>query len=68
MSRRSVAGMLKPERSIASRLVCPFRSRAIVELENFALRHQLQALRRHPPGRLRPFTFDLSLLIIPSAP
>jgi hypothetical protein len=36
-----------------------FRSRAAVELENLALRHQLRVLRRQRPGRLRLFTFDL---------
>src|SRR5271170_874612 len=35
------------------------RSRAAVELENLALRHQLRVLRRQRPGRLRLFTFDL---------
>jgi hypothetical protein len=57
MGRRSVAGMFALVRSIVSRLVCRFRSRA-VELENLALRHQLQVLRRQRPGRLRLFTFD----------
>src|SRR5277367_3016260 len=45
-------------RSIVSRLVCRFRSRAAVELENLALRHQLHVLRRQRPGRLRLFTLD----------
>src|SRR5271157_3759696 len=45
-------------RSIVSRLVCRFRSRAVVELENLALRHQLHVLRRQRPGRLRLFTLD----------
>jgi hypothetical protein len=35
-----------------------FRSRAVVELENLALRHQLQVLRRQRPGRLRLLTID----------
>src|SRR5271163_423128 len=50
--------MLKLVRSIVSRLVCRFRSRAVVELENLALRHQLHVLRRQRPGRLRLFTLD----------
>src|ERR1019366_1482565 len=37
MGRRSLAGMDKLKRSIVSRLVCRFRSRAVVELENLAL-------------------------------
>ncbi|HWY68172.1 MAG TPA: hypothetical protein VNX88_05875 [Terriglobales bacterium] len=44
--RRSVTGMLKLERSIVSMLASRLRSRAVVELENLALRHQLHVLRR----------------------
>jgi transposase InsO family protein len=51
-------------RSIVSRLVCRFRSRAAVELENLALRHQLHVLRRQRPGRLRLFTFDRLLWVL----
>jgi hypothetical protein len=61
--RRSVAGMLKLERALVSRLVCRFRSRAVVELENLALRHQLHVLRRQRPGRLRLFSIDRLLWI-----
>ena len=61
--RRNIAGMLKLERSIISRLVCRFRSRAVVELENLALRHQLHVLRRQRPGRLPLFTFDRLLWV-----
>src|SRR5271168_925767 len=50
--------MFKFKRSIVSRLAHRFRSRAVVELENLALRHQLRVLRRQRPGRLRLFTFD----------
>src|SRR5271163_2741088 len=50
--------MLKLVRSIVARLVRLFRSRAVVELENLALRHQLHVLRRQRPGRLRLFTLD----------
>ena len=64
MARRSVAGMLKFERSIVSWIVCRFRSRAVVELENLALRHQLHVLRRQRRGRIRLFTFDRMLWVL----
>jgi transposase InsO family protein len=64
MGRRSLAGMDKLKRSIVSRLACRFRSRAVVELENLALRHQLHVLRRQRPGRLRLFTFDRLLWVV----
>ena len=56
--------MLKLKRSIVSRLGHRFRSRAVVELENLALRHQLHVLRRQRPGRLRLFTFDRLLWVL----
>jgi transposase InsO family protein len=56
--------MLKLKRSIVSRLAHRFRSRAVVELENLALRHQLHVLRRQRPGRLRLFTFDRLLWVL----
>src|SRR5271163_150937 len=56
--------MLKLVRSIVARLVRLFRSRAVVELENLALRHQLHVLRRQRPGRLRLFTFDRLLWVL----
>jgi hypothetical protein len=40
MGSRSVAGMLTLLRFIGSVLVPRFRSRAVLELENIALRHQ----------------------------
>ena len=61
--RRSIAGMLTLVRSIVSGLVCLFRSRASVELENLALRHQLHVLRRQRPGRPRVFAIDRLLWI-----
>src|ERR1022692_3556097 len=64
MGRRSVAGMLKLERSIVSMLARRFRSRAVVELENLALRHQLQVLRRQRPDRLRLFAIDRLLWVL----
>src|ERR1019366_7913995 len=50
-------------RSIVSRLVGRFRSRAVVELENLTLRHQLHVLRRQRPGRLRLFAIDRLLWV-----
>jgi hypothetical protein len=61
MGSHSVAGMLKLERSIVSMLARRFRSRAVVELENLALRHQLHVLRRQRPGRPRLFGRPLAL-------
>src|ERR1700674_3324838 len=40
-----------------------FRSRAELELEVIALRHQLAVLRRQRPGRTRLFTLDRLLWI-----
>jgi|SRR5208282_3101154 len=51
-------------RSIVSRLVGRFRSRAVVELENLALRHQLRVLRRQRPDRLRLFAIDRLLWVL----
>jgi len=51
-------------RSIVSRLVGRFRSRAVVELENLALRHQLHVLRRQRPGRPRLFAIDRLLWVL----
>ena len=62
--RRSVAGMLKLKRSIVSRLAYRFSSRAVVELENLALRHQLHVLRRQRLGRLRLFAIDRLLWVL----
>jgi putative transposase len=50
--------MLKLVRSIVSMVARRFRSRAVVELENLALRHQLQVLRRQRPGRIRLLAID----------
>src|SRR5229473_6273554 len=64
MGSHSIAGMLKLERSIVSMLARRFRSRAVVELENLALRHQLHVLRRQRPGRLRLFAIDRLLWVL----
>src|SRR5713226_5337413 len=73
MGSRSVAGMLTLLRFIGSVLLRRFRSRAVLELENLALRHQLHVLRRRRPGRPRPFTIDspalgLALPIVAALP
>ena len=56
-------GMLKHARSIVAVLARRFRSRAVLELENLALRHQLHVLRRQRPGRPRLFKIDRSLWV-----
>ena len=58
MGRRSVAGMLKLVHAVISAVARRFRSRAVVELENLALRPQLQVLRRQRPGRPRLFALE----------
>ena len=50
--------MLKLVRSIVSVIARRFRSRAVLELENLALCHQLHVLRRQRPGRPQLFTID----------
>jgi putative transposase len=55
--------MLKHVRFIVAAIARRFRSRAILELENLALRHQLHVLRRKRPGRPRLFTIDRLLWI-----
>ena len=55
--------MLKLARSIVSVLARRFRSRATLELENLALRHQLRVLRRQRPGRPWLFAVDRLLWI-----
>src|SRR6202162_2102736 len=55
--------MLTLVRSIVSRFGCRFRSRAVVELENLGLPHQLHVLRRQRPGRPRLFAIDRLLWV-----
>ena len=50
-------------RWIVSMVARRLRSRAAVELENLALRHQLHVLRRQRPGRPRLFAIDRLLWI-----
>ena len=64
MGSRIVAGMLTLLRFIVSVLVRQFRSRAVLELENLALRHQLQVLRRQRAGRPRLFAIDRLLWVL----
>jgi transposase InsO family protein len=55
--------MLTLVRSIVSVLACRFCSRAALELENLALRHQLNVLRRQCPGRPRLSPIDRLLWV-----
>jgi putative transposase len=50
-------------RSMVSVLVRRLQSRAVVELENLALRHQLHVLRRQRPARPRLFMIDRLLWV-----
>src|SRR5450759_4570245 len=49
--------------ALASLLSFRFRSRASLELELIALRHQVTVLRRQRPGRLRLFCADRLLWV-----
>jgi putative transposase len=49
--------------TLSSLLVCRFRSRAALELEVVALRHQLVVLRRQQPGRPRLTSLDRLLWV-----
>jgi hypothetical protein len=55
--------MDKAVRSIISVVGRRLRSRAVVELENLALRHQMHVLRRQRPGRPRLFALDRLLWV-----
>jgi len=55
--------MLKQGHPIVAAIACGFRSRAVLELENLALRHQLQVHRRQRPSRPRLFTIDRLLWV-----
>ena len=50
--------MLAFNSELFSWIACRFRSRADLELEVIALRHQLAVLRRQRPGRARLSTVD----------
>jgi hypothetical protein len=49
--------------TLSSLLVCRFRSRATLELEIVALRHQLAVLRRQQPGRPKLTSLDRLLWV-----
>src|ERR1043166_311427 len=49
--------------TVVSILAFRLRSRASLELELIALRHQVTVLRRQHPGRLRPFCTDRLLWV-----
>src|SRR5580692_95642 len=55
--------MLEPVHFIVAVLARRFRTRAVVELENLALLHQLHVLHRQRPGRPRLFTIDRLLWV-----
>ncbi|SRR6266566_6974605 len=45
-------------------LASPFKSKLRLEVENAALRHQLNVLRRRLPGRVRPTNHDRWFFIL----
>ena len=55
--------MLALTTTLSSLLVCRFRSRAALELEVVALRHQLAVLRRQQPGRPKLTSLDRLLWV-----
>jgi hypothetical protein len=60
---RSVGGMLTVLSVLWSLLCCRLRSRAVLELEILALRHQLMVFKRQRPSRPRLSTVDRLLWI-----
>ncbi len=50
--------MFELMRFVVSLVSRRLRSRAVLELENLALRHQVHVLRRQRPGRVRLFAID----------
>jgi hypothetical protein len=58
LAARNVAGMLALISTVFSWLVCRIRSRAELELELIALRHQVAVLNRQRPVRLRLCSID----------
>ena len=55
--------MLALIKALSSLLACRFRSRAALELEVVALRHQLTGLRRQQPGRPKLTSMDRLLWV-----
>ena len=62
-TRHTIVGMITYLSALASLLSFRFRSRASLELELLALRHQVTVLRRQRPGRLRLFCADRLLWV-----
>jgi hypothetical protein len=61
--RHTVVGMITILSALASLLSFRVRSRASLELEVVALRHQVTVLRRQRPSRLRLFCADRLLWV-----
>src|SRR5712692_9090056 len=61
--RHTVVGMITILSALVSLLRFRVRSRASLELELVALRHQVGVLRRQRPGRLRLFCTDQLLWV-----
>ena len=61
--RRTVVGMITILFALVSLLSFRIRSRASLELELIALRHQVTVLRRQRPGRARLFCADRLLWV-----
>lgn len=55
--------MLEHVRFIVAAIARRFRSRAVLELENLAFRHQLPVLRRQRPGRPHLVALDRLLWV-----
>ena len=62
--RHTVAGMITILSALVSLLSFRVRSRAYLELELIALRHQVSVLRRRRPGRARLFCADRLLWVV----
>src|SRR5674476_238252 len=62
-THHTLVGMITYLSALASLLSFRFRSRASLELELLALRHQVIVLRRQRPGRLRLFCADRLLWV-----
>jgi len=59
----TVVGMIRLLSALGSLLSFQVRSRASLQLELVALRHQLTVLRRQRPGQLRLFSTDRLLWV-----
>src|SRR5208282_3345369 len=63
LAGRNVAGMLALISTVFSWLACRFCSRAELELELIALRHQVAIMNRQRPRRLRFYSIDRLLWV-----